>query len=279
MSAGPRFPLRLLGVGPQRTGSSWLDRHLRRHPALAFPEGVKETFFFDRHWDRGATDYEGHFRRAAPGRHWAEIGPTYFDVPEVPARVRDSAPEACVVVTLRDPVERAVSLYQHHFRKGRVPESFWAAEAREPRIVSAGEYARHLPRWLNALGEDRVIVVLLDDVEATPEAVLASVLGAAGLDSRGASAEPGRVNAGSRPRYPALAGAAARTATALRDRRLHGLVEAGKRLGLGRVYRGGGDPPAVSRETRERLADHYALDIAFVERLTGRTLPWGQPGA
>ena len=269
------LPLRLLGVGPQRTGSTWLDAQLRRHSDLALPTNVKETFFFDRHWARGAADYASHFPEAHVA--WAEVGPTYFDDPEVPERVCSLAADVHIVVTLRDPLDRAVSLFQHHHRKGRVPDSFDAAAAAIPRIVTAGDYADHLPRWLRVFGAGRVHVVLLDDITEDPARVLADLMERCGLAALAPSDDAGeRVNAASAPRFPALAGAAARAVTLLRDARLHRVVEVGKRLGLKRVYRGGGAPPEATSDERARLAARYRPHVEYVESLLDRELDWAR---
>ena len=51
----------LVGVGPQRTGTSWLHAQLSRHSRLCFPRRVKETFFFDERFHKGLEWYWSHF--------------------------------------------------------------------------------------------------------------------------------------------------------------------------------------------------------------------------
>ncbi|MEM1056682.1 MAG: sulfotransferase [Bacteroidota bacterium] len=274
-----RLPLRLVGVGPQRTGSTWLDQQLRRHPDLAFPTHVKETFFFDRHWSRGLADYRAHFPRGATA--WAEIGPTYFDHAEAPARIAEVAPEAAVVVTLRDPVDRAVSLWQHHLRKGRVSRDFWDAAESIPTILTAGDYAEHVSRWQAAFGQDRVLVLLTDDLRGGPQYTLDAITDHVSLPRLGVTADATeRVNAASAPRFPLAAKLAARAVTTLRDARLHRVVEVGKKLGLARVYSGGSEaPPTLAPEDREKLAERYAPHVAFVDDLLGRPTGWLAPAS
>lgn len=266
------IPLALVGVGPQRTGSTWLDQQLRQHPALALPNHVKETYFFDKHWDRGLADYRSHFPADAPA--WAEVGPTYFDDPDVPARIASVAPEARAVIPLRDPVRRAVSLWQHHLRKGRVPADFWAAAEVEPRILTAGDYAEHVARWIDTLGADRVLVLVLEEVHADPQAALDAIMTFAELQRIDASdSADAPVNAASAPRFPLLATVAARAVTALRDARLHRLVEVGKRLGLAKVYSGGAVPDVTDAD-RQRLADRFAPHVAYIDDLLDRPTGW-----
>lgn len=266
--------LELVGVGPQRAGTTWLFECLRDHPELRFPREVKETFFFDRHFGNGWGWYLGHFGAAGPGERLAEIGPTYFADPEAPARIHAHNPRCRVIVSLRDPAARTFSLYLHHRKKGRVDGDFAAALDRMPELLETSRYAEHLPRWLRTFGDEQVRVVLHDDIAREPERVLEEVYAFAGLASVPAPPEAReRVNAASLPRWPRLARAATAGADWLRGRGLYGAVNLAKRLGLRRVYRGRqGGVPALDAETRAALVRRLEPDIAYVETLLGREL-------
>ncbi|HEU0299879.1 MAG TPA: sulfotransferase [Longimicrobium sp.] len=273
MTEGMR--LELVGVGPQRAGTTWLFECLRDHPELCFPREVKETFFFDRHFANGWGWYRAHFPEPAPGQRLAEIGPTYFAEPAAAERIHAHNPACRVIVSLRDPAERTFSLYLHHLKKGRVPGDFAAALRQMPELLETSRYAVHLPRWLRVFGAERVRVVLHDDIAGHPERVLQEVYAFAGLAAVPAPPEAReRVNAASLPRYPRLARAATTGAEWLRGRGLYGAVNLAKRLGLKRVYRGRrGGVPALDRETRALLVRQLEPDIAYVEMLLGRELP------
>lgn len=274
-AAGPAVRMELLGVGPQRAGTSWLHECLRTHPDLSFPNGVKETFFFDEHFAKGWEWYASHFRPGA-GAWCAEIGPTYFEHPEAAARIHAHNPACRIVVNLRDPAARTFSLYLHHLKKGRVSGTFAEAVAARPELLLPGSrYAQHLPRWFETFGRDGVLVVLHDDIAGAPERVLGQVYEFCGLRSLPlpASAHE-RVNAASLPRFPRLANLATRGGDWLRRHRLYGAVNFAKRLGLKRVYAGRvGGVPRLDPATRAGLVREFAADIDYVERLLGRELP------
>lgn len=275
------FRLDFLAVGPQRTGTTWLDRMLRAHPALCLPKNVKETRFFDQHRGKGKAWYAWHFRHCQTGQQCGEVAPTCLDVPEALRRIRANHPGCKIIVSLRDPAERAFSLYLHHRRKGRVRGTFREAVARIPRIVEAGHYARHVPGWIRAFGRDHVHFVLLEDIKARPERTLERLytfLGVSPAEASSAVAEE-KVNVATMTRFPRLARAAAALATKLRARRLHRLVEWGKRLGLKRVFASGSEAkiPELSPDERQELTATYACDIAYVEEVLGRDLAgWSQ---
>lgn len=265
-----------VGVGPQRTATTWLHACLEPHPEFCLPERVKETFFLDRRFDRGWDWYWGHFGDCASESLRAEIAPTLFDVPEATARLREHNPACRILVSLRDPAERTLSLWRHHRRKGRVGEDFDRAVCEHPKILEASRYGRHLPRWVEAFGRERVHVLLVDDVADRPGQVLEDVCRFLGV---GPPEEPPealhrRVYAGSLPRFPVLARLAARAARWLRGVGLHWPLEAARKTGLRRgVLGGGGEPEAVGPELRAGLVAEFEEDVRYVEELLGRNLP------
>lgn len=271
-----------VGVGPQKTATSWLHACLEPHLDLCFPARVKETFFLDRHFGRGWDWYWSHFGACPSGSLRAEIAPTLFHLPQATARLRGHNPACRILVNLRDPTERAVSLWLDYRRKGMVGEDLRAATRRRPEILEASRYAKHLPRWIRAFGRERVHILLLDDIADQPEELLTGVYRFLGVDPpRDAPAATyRRVYPGSVPRFPALARAAARVARWLRERGLHWPLEAARKSGFrSAVFSGGGGKlSGVGPELRGRLAAEFEEDVRYVEDLLGRELSgWRTP--
>jgi len=269
------FVLDFLCVGPQRTGTTWLYKVLQQHSALYLPESVKETMFFDRYYERGADWYASYFENSQAEQLCGEIAPTYFDNSDVPQRIHQFAPHPDIFISLRHPAERAFSLFIHHLRKGRVPRDFWLAVEQKPRVLSAGRYATHIPRWQSTFGKDQVHVLFLDDIRSDPQAVINQVcewLGVESISQPDSANE--KVNAASMPQSRWIARGAAFLTTLLHSCGLHRIVEFGKKLGLRELaYTGGeADMPELSVEERKQLIQTYEEDIAFVEELTGRDL-------
>lgn len=264
-----------VAVGPQRTGTTWLYETLQHHPELYLPDAVKETMFFDRRYDRGIGWYGRYFDDSQDGELCGEIAPTYFDDSTVPSRISDLAPDCEIFINLRHPAERAFSLYLHHLRKGRVDRDFCQAVEQKPRIITAGHYATHVPRWQSAFGEEQVHFLFLDDIKKQPQEVLDQICMCLGI---GHMEPPDRanekVNEASMPRFPWLARGAALLTTAFHKYGLHKAVAFGKKLGLKKLaYTGGEDDmPELSANDREQLIQTYNEDVVYVEELTGRDL-------
>lgn len=267
-------PLAFIGIGPQRTASTWLYEMMSRHPSIAFPAGVKETKFFDERFDKGFGWYEKHFAGSAPSQVRGEIGPTYFDDPAARARLKRAYPDLKVIVNLRNPVDRAFSAYRLELTKGRVSGGFQEAAARQPRIITAGHYATHCPQWEADFGRDRVLYLLQEDIRSNPQDVLDRVYDFVGVPRVPLpSIVDENFSATHVPRYPTLARLFSTTASFLRSNRLHWLVNLGKRAGLKRVYAGGGAADALTPELRAELGRIYADDIQWARsRLARPTL-------
>lgn len=269
------FDLDFVCVGPQRTGTTWIYEMLQRHPDLCLTEVVKETMFFDRFYDRGIEWYSQYFQPSHPDQLCGEVAPTYFDAPEVPHRIREISPHCKIFVTLRDPVERAWSLFLHHLKKGRVPRDFRSAVERIPRIVEAGRYKRHLERWDLVFGTEQVTTLFQNDLSAAPRRVLSSIRKSLNVKPfPPVQNQRKRFNDTSMSRFPTLARGVALLTTTLHKYGFHEAVEALKGTGLkSLVYSGGEDrTPEMSAPIRRILLEKYESDITYVERRTERDL-------
>jgi hypothetical protein len=267
-------------IGPQRTATSWLDRALRSHPKLCFPEHVKETFFFDRHYNRGIEWYLKHFEPISQDQLFAEVGSTYFESQQALDGIKEHNPEARILITVRNPIARSFSSFGHEYAKGRAPENFFQAVQEQPRIVDSGRYSDIAPEWEEAFGRERIFYIVQEDIEADPQGQMDAVCRFLGLEPVELPEElRARYGQGSIPRFRWLAAAASRTASTLRAAGLHRVVEAGKRLGLKRVY-SGGNPAKLSmtREVFDYLLAEHEPDIAWLEsKLVRNFSHWRDP--
>jgi len=243
-----------LVLGAQKAGTTALYEYLRRHPQISGPSW-KEVSFFDRHWARGESWYRGNFPNVARtrGKHVGEASPSYVFHPLAPQRVEEVVPEARLIVLVRNPVDRALSQYNHEVALGREPlpfeEALDAEEERlrgeqermaaDPRYFSRewwshtykarGRYAEQLERWLAVFPREQLLVLPSDDLGSDPARAHAQV-----LEFLGAS--PQRLDS-----YP-------------------------------RVYEREYEP--MKPETRERLAAEFEEPNRRLYELLGRDLGW-----
>lgn len=265
------MPIDFIFIGPQKTGTTWVDACLRRHPSIQLPTRVKETHFFDEVYERGLTWYEGCFASRPSGVVRGEVAPSLFHHPEAPARVAANAPNARIWITLRHPVERARSHYHHHWSKGRIRCGFREALERHPDILDAGRYSLHIRRWLEAGFRDRCSFLFNEDMRTMPNQVWERMQQDLGLNPEPLPEEASRIIYGAKaPAHPQLAGCADRIAGFLRRRGWHGCLAGARRLKLNRIYQGGEEAPPLLEGDIAYLLKEYLDDVSCIEDLTGR---------
>lgn len=93
-------------AGVQRGGTTSINRMLNQHPDLFVFR--KEIHFFDKHYRKGIDWYKKHFK-GIKGGLCGEKTPEYIYFEECLRRIKIHRPEMKFIVSLRDPVDRAVS--------------------------------------------------------------------------------------------------------------------------------------------------------------------------
>src|SRR5688572_12475258 len=97
-------------IGAQKCGTSALWHTLLQHSHVGSSR-PKEKRFFSQHYSKGLQFYSDMF--TDPTKFHLDATPQYLRAPAVAARVKHTIPHAKLVVSFRDPVERAYSQYYH----------------------------------------------------------------------------------------------------------------------------------------------------------------------
>lgn len=167
-------------IGAQKSATRWLKTNLGHHREVFVAAGEPE--FFNHHFHRGAEWYRSHFSDAGGAVALGEATPGYMmwrEGPEtIAARIRDVVPEVRLLAILRNPVDRAISAFCHHKRKGRIlHERTLGQHVRSVRpeddplsVVSAGWYAASLQPYWKDFGQ-QLKVLFTEDIARRWETV------------------------------------------------------------------------------------------------------------
>jgi hypothetical protein len=140
----------------------------------------------------------------------------------------------------RDPLEKAVSIYKHHLRKGRVNQDFEAGLKKYPEIIESGQYARLITNWQRGFGHENVLILKYSELKNNPQLLINKLTDYLSIKSILLSDEDrSAINSASIPRFPLLAKILTAVAVQLRKNDLHFIANAGKKIGLTKVYQGG----------------------------------------
>lgn len=181
----------LVGIGAQKSGTTWLHECLCALPGVVFPFG-KEAHAWDAGDRVGSAEAEAWARglsEAGMGEGLAcDITPAYATLDEnTIARVRAVAPDARLVMLLRDPIERAWSAARMALsRAGRadagIDEGWLLEQVSSAGSLARGDYLGSIARWSGVFGGERLLVDFHDRVAAEPRDVLRRVLAHVGRD-------------------------------------------------------------------------------------------------
>ncbi|MEC9408430.1 MAG: sulfotransferase domain-containing protein [Pseudomonadota bacterium] len=165
-----------LVIGAQKAGTTWLSAMLSQHPDIGVAVS-KEVHFFD-HPDRFSRGIEWYAQQFPRGRQplRGEFTPNYLwtfgcsrevghgGLP-LPLNIVESldASQLKLICLLRNPVDRAVSAYYHHVRKGRVSVRTSILDVADQwGIESMGRYDEHLEAWLCHVRRNQLLVLIYE---------------------------------------------------------------------------------------------------------------------
>lgn len=277
-SRGPDF----IGIGAQRSGTSWIYACLFEHPELCLPRKEINFFSRERNWSRGFDWYEAIFAECRPGLVAGEYSTSYLAHNEAPVRICERYPSARLMVSLRNPVDRAFSSYLNDIVAGVVPAATGFSKAMEfhPEYLERGRYAYYLRGYFAVFPREQIWISVFEEARRDPETAIGDMYRFLGVDPSFRPAMLDRaVGEGRVPRFQWLERSLIDVAAAFqRNRVLRPVWWRLKRLGLGDRVRalntaGDGDKePGLSPQERSFLAEHYEPEIAALEDLLGLDL-------
>lgn len=172
-------------IGATKGGTGSLYRYLNQHPQIK-PALTKEVRFFDKYYDRGINWYRVFFpfkdllkRKYITG----EATPRYLDHPHAPKRVKAIIPNTKLIVLLRNPIDRAYSMYNMRLSRGRenhsfqdviklekertngefkkmeLDEKYYSSTYFQHSYLDKGIYVDKLQRWMNVFPKEQFLII------------------------------------------------------------------------------------------------------------------------
>lgn len=173
VSGNPILP-NFLVIGAQRTATSWLYACLKEHPQVYLPH-VKEIHYFDLYYEKGIEAYKRYYRFWAGEKAVGDITPCYLYKKGVAERIAEELPEARLIVTLRNPAERAFSQYKMYRRNGLIRTDFETTLAEEPEYIGRGYYYAQLQPYLKLFPREKILILIYEELKKDPRGHLKKV--------------------------------------------------------------------------------------------------------
>ena len=280
-------------VGAAKAGTTSLHAYLSQHPEV-FMSALKEPHYFSSfeaspEFDnfmpviRDSRAYQELFLGSEGYTAVGEASPSYLCDSDAAIRIRSAIPNSKIIISLRNPVQRAYSQYLMDYNKGYVALPFGdALEADQARTekgwgvsfqyIEHGLYADQVERYLNAFGRSKVMVILFEDLIRETAVVMQEVARFLDVDPAGFPESTFKRVHNS---FEASRGKFARAILRCRPIRVWSkrwIPQSLRTAVRNRLLFTKREKPKLDEENRRLLAERFAPDLRRLERLLERDL-------
>lgn len=185
----------ILGAG--KSGTSSLYHHLREHPKVFMCPEKEPTFYCssEQQWISCKAQYLKLFDKVSDELIIGEASHAYLSDTESPGILHEQYQHAKFIIILRNPADRAYSLYHHMCRHGREYAATFeqALELENLRSNSehlrknsptlfnnfmyfkSGLYAEQIERYFSFFHKKQFFITTLDELKTSPELLMARI--------------------------------------------------------------------------------------------------------
>ncbi len=158
----------LIIIGAGKCGTTSLHYYLGLHPSI-FMSKEKELNFFavDRQWNKGIDWYKSNF--TGNTKIFGESSPSYTLYPivkGVPKKMHSVIPDAKLIYSVRDPIERIISQYVQNYTIGlenRKIEDALSQLDNNPYVLRS-MYFTQLEQFLAFFRKSNILIITLEDL-------------------------------------------------------------------------------------------------------------------
>lgn len=285
-------------IGAAKSGTTSLYYYLEQHPEIFMSankepsffayEGVNNPFHGPGDERRNAklitnfADYVALFQNAAPHQKCGEASVVYLYHPDAPRRIHEYSPQAKLIVLLRDPVDRAMSAYQHLRRDGyeKIERFDDALRAESDRIDRQWQYLWHyrqlgfygvqVERYLNYFPREQILILKSSDLRIHRERLVSDIFSFVGVDATRPIDTSHDYNISGRSRSAFLQSLIKRPSGA--KRLYQSALPVSWRRTIGkqiRTWNVAPEKPDAAQETLRDLRMMYTEDILHLQEITG----------
>jgi hypothetical protein len=260
-------------IGTSKAGSTWIYNVLMHHPSVYMVPG-KGLHFFDNHYERGLEWYLSHFRPSNDNLIIGEVSHGYLYSKLACERIAQLNPDAKLMVSLREPVDRAFSAYLHAVKNAQFNGSFEDALEQMPSLIERGRYSTYLAPYIEKFGRHKIHVAVFDNLARNPEKFATQLLSFLELEFLEFPEEVTRkIMPAGQPRSRVVTGLKKKGSSVLRQ---FGLRELRSRLKTSWLVRNllykqytPQDKPKMNPITKKNLKIHFRDEVFRLDALLG----------
>jgi len=278
-------------VGATKAGTTSLYEYLKDIPGI-YMSPVKEPHYFDAssvplNWIdlkpiRNKNEYLNLFTSVEDQKIIGEATPAYLADPDAAQLIHEVSPKAKILMSLRDPVERAYSNYLMYVRDGHWSHSFHDQLQNELENginpigrnirLRLGMYFEDVKKYYDIFGKNQIKIIIFEDWIKDTKNSIQNILNYLGIEFQISEFEEERHNPYVVDRNPITR--KIRTSKFLEKIVKRTISDETKQTLRNRYFVKKGDKPKIDKNDMEFLINYYESDVKKLELLIGRKLPW-----
>ena len=279
-------------VGAPRAGTTSLHSYLNDIPGI-FMSPIKEPNYFSRKLVaddhpllnpiRNKQQYLSLFQNVTNEKIVAESSPLYLSDIEAPKLIHQISPQAKILISLRDPIERALSHFTLIIRDGGSKITFHQELQNElkygieditkPHLyLESGLYSESVQRYLNTFGSQHVKIIIFEEFSENTKGTLEEI-----LDFLGINYSLSDFNAEVYNPFTAARSQFARkilTSKALSNISQLFLPSSTRKFLRRNILTKKQNKPTIDETDWKTLQEYYIQDVNNLKKILKRDLPW-----
>jgi hypothetical protein len=165
-----------IGIGVPKAATTWISECLREHPEICM-SSEKEVNFFNNDFlfKKGLSYYLKFFKNCPEKKIKGEYSTNYMCFRKSAKRIHDYFPNIKLIVSLRDPKERAYSHYKYAVqKKGRISfyKDFEDALSKDYLLIEKGFYFKQLKEYFDLFPKENILILFYIDIEEKPKRII-----------------------------------------------------------------------------------------------------------
>jgi hypothetical protein len=186
-------------IGVQKSATSWLYDCINEHPQICVPKYKKEVEYIggELYNKNGLEWYFSLLDHCGTDSVKGDVSVEYMYNKHSAELIKKFIPNVKLIVSLRNPVERAISAYYWYLRKGLISSERSMIEtfkylkknyqegnknAEGIDIIERGMYHEQLESYLNYFDKSQLLILLYEEIKLNPGSVLKKIFSFLNVD-------------------------------------------------------------------------------------------------
>jgi len=274
-------------VGAPRSGTTSLYENLKQIPGI-YLSTIKEPEYFSPNCSKrnkiipivDKKKYLNLFEDVNDELVIGEASTSYLEDPDSPKLIHEVVPNARIIVSLRNPIERAYSHYFLHRRGNIEKQSFHEAIKKILKIydplasnhyLHAGLYSKQLLRYINTFGKKNIKILIFEEFIKNKRKGIQDVLSFLDIKFNHDDLDYEKFHSFELPKGKI----ATKILHSNKIKKIAGrLIPTDNRQILKEKLLMSKEKPQMMDEDRKILMDFFKEDVKDLKNILGRDLPW-----